>query len=446
VSSTIKTALDQNAPDHDEHERDRRLEVLGEVWSGRLALDPEEALAHFRRALQLDPDCKAAVRGLARALRRSASLASVPSEPVDVLADAVVTLDRDEPVQVGALAAAVEPAEPLPAPARAVSPNAASPSHLARPLASSLPSASLPKRVERPSDITNPNFWVPVAYLVAIALAEALTVTVFPQGGLVLHGLLFVTLMVHTALMPRAPQQRAMLAAAFGPLIRLLSLSIPLAHVPLIYWYMIVGAPLFAAAFFTARAMRYTPAKIGLTLGSLPTQLIIGASGIFLGYLEHLILQPQPLVSSTHWEEIAAAALILFVFTGFLEEVIFRGVMQRALSEGIGRYGMLYVAVLFAVLHLGYHSALDFVFVLVVALYFGLVVRRTGSILGVTIAHGLTNTTMFLFFPFIQPSFVSPAPEAVIAAVAVASAAVAVLAVPALLRHPVRRAQPSRNR
>ena len=419
----IKTIPDKNAPDWD-----ARPEVRAEVWSGWLARDPEEALAHFSRALQLDHDCEPAVRGIAWARRRLASIASGPSEPA------------------GALAAAVEPVEPLPAPALAV-PDAASPSHLAPPLASSLPPASAPKRVERPSDVANPNFWIPVAYLVAIALAEALTVTVFPQGGLVLHGMLFVALLLHTALMPRVPQQRAMLAAAFGPLIRLLSLSLPLAGVPLIYWYAIVGAPLFAAALFTARAMRYTPAKIGLTLGALPTQLIIGASGIFLGYLEYLILKPQPLVGSTHWEEIAVAALILFVFTGFLEELVFRGVMQRALSEGIGRYGVPYVAVLFAVLHLGYHSALDFVFVLVVALYFGVAVKRTGSILGVTLAHGLTNTTMFLLFPFVQPSFASPAPEAVIAAAVVAGAAVAALAVaaPALLRRPDRRARPSLN-
>lgn len=431
----IKTTPDQNAPDWD-----ARPEVRTELWSGWLARDPEEALAHFRRALQLDPDCEPAVRGIAWALRRSASLASAPSEPAAALAAAVVTIDQDAPAPAGALAAAVEPVEPRPALA---APDAAPPSHLARPLASSLPpaspSASPPKRVERPSDVANPNFWIPVAYLVAIALAEVLTVTVFPEGGLVLHGLLFVALMVHTALMPRAPQQRAMLAAAFGPLIRLLSLSLPLMGVPLIYWYLIVGAPLFAAAFFTARAMRYTPAKIGLTLGVLPTQLLIGASGIFLGYLEHLILKPQPLVSPPNWSEIALAAFILFVFTGFLEELIFRGVMQRALSEGIGRFGMLYVAVLFAVLHLGYHSALDFVFVLVVALYFGVVVRRTGSIFGVTLAHGLTNTTMFLLFPFLQPSFVSPAPEAVIAAGVVTGAALAVLAVPVLLRQPVRR-------
>ena len=400
--------------------------MRAEVWSGWLARDPEEALAHFRRALQLDHDCEPAVRGIAWARRRLASSASGPSEPA------------------GALPAAVEPVEPLPALA---APDAASPSLLARPPAASLPPAPPPKRVERPSDVTNPNFCIPVAYLVAIALAEALTVTVFPQGGLVLHGMLFVALLLHTALMPRVPQQRAMLAAAFGPLIRLLSLSLPLAGVPLIYWYAIVGAPLFAAAIFTARAMRYTPARIGLTLGALPTQLIIGASGIFLGYLEYLILKPQPLVGSTHWEEIAVAALILFVFTGFLEELVFRGVMQRALSEGIGRYGVPYVAVLFAVLHLGYHSALDFVFVLVVALFFGIAVKRTGSILGVTLAHGLTNTTMFLLFPFVQPSFASPAPEAVIAAAVVAGAAVAALAVaaPALLRHPVRRAQPILN-
>src|SRR3990172_5101448 len=100
--------LDKNAQDWD-----ARPEVRVEVWSGWLARDPEEALAHFSRALQLDHDCEPAVRGIAWARRRLTSIASGPSEPA------------------GALPTAVEPVEPLLAQALAA-PDAASPSQLAR--------------------------------------------------------------------------------------------------------------------------------------------------------------------------------------------------------------------------------------------------------------------------------------------------------------------------
>jgi len=37
----------------------------------------------------------------------------------------------------------------------------------------------------------------------------------------------------------------------------------------------------------------------------------------------------------------------------------------------------------------------------VVALFFGYSVHKTGSILGVTLSHGLTNIGLFLVFPFL---------------------------------------------
>jgi membrane protease YdiL (CAAX protease family) len=44
---------------------------------------------------------------------------------------------------------------------------------------------------------------------------------------------------------------------------------------------------------------------------------------------------------------------------------------------------------------------LDVIFVFLVAMFFGFVVTRTRSILGVTIAHGLTNVGLFIFFPLV---------------------------------------------
>jgi membrane protease YdiL (CAAX protease family) len=87
--------------------------------------------------------------------------------------------------------------------------------------------------------------------------------------------------------------------------------------------------------------------------------------------------------------------------TGFVEELIFRGVMQRASVRAVGRFGWLYVALLFAVLHVGYRSVADVIFVFGVALMFGWVVESTRSLLGVTLAHGLTNVVLFLIMPFV---------------------------------------------
>ena len=83
-----------------------------------------------------------------------------------------------------------------------------------------------------------------------------------------------------------------------------------------------------------------------------------------------------------------------------MEEFIFRGVLQRAAVGAFRGRGIVYVSRLFAVRHVGFLSWLDIIFVFGVALFFGWVVKQTGSLLGVTLAHGITNTMLFLILPF----------------------------------------------
>ena len=83
-----------------------------------------------------------------------------------------------------------------------------------------------------------------------------------------------------------------------------------------------------------------------------------------------------------------------------MEELIFRGVLQHTAVESFRWWGVVYVSLLFAVLHVGFLSWLDVIFVFGVALFFGWVVKKTGSLLGVTLSHGITNIVLFLIVPF----------------------------------------------
>jgi len=239
-----------------------------------------------------------------------------------------------------------------------------------------------------------------LAYLLALATAEVLTTLIAPRGGLVVHGVLLLILLLHTAATWGHPSHRLLLSLAFAPLIRMLSLSMPLTRFPLVYWYFIVSVPLFAAAIIALRMLDFSRAGIGLNLKALPLQVLVALTGMSFGYVEYRILQPDPLAQNFTWDEIWLPTLILLVCTGFAEELIFRGMMQQAVTETMGRiWGVLYVAVIFAVLHVGYQSLPDVIFVLNVAVFFGLARMVTGSIVGVSLAHGLTNVLLFLTMP-----------------------------------------------
>src|SRR5205823_5365461 len=95
-------------------------------------------------------------------------------------------------------------------------------------------------------------------------------------------------------------------------------------------------------------------------------------------------------------------ALILLVSTGFSEELIFRGILQRAAEPLMSRWpAAIYVNLVFAVLHAGYLSLWDVFFVFVVGMVFSWFSLRTRTLLGVTFTHGLVNQFMFLVVPFL---------------------------------------------
>ena len=242
---------------------------------------------------------------------------------------------------------------------------------------------------------------IALAYLVLLTLGEIITIFSVLWVGLALQGLVFLALLLHSSLWARKSLRRFLLALSLAPLIRLLSISLPLSSFPFIYWYTVMGVPLFLAAFIAAQLGQVNGKMLGFTGRSLPLQFLVALTGFGLGYIEYLILQPEPLVSEPRLNQVLAPALILLIFTGLLEEIIFRGLMQYASIRVYGHSGIFYVAVLFSVLHIGYRSIIDLMFVFIVALYFAWIRYRSGSILGVILAHGITNIALYLIFPFI---------------------------------------------
>ena len=248
---------------------------------------------------------------------------------------------------------------------------------------------------------SNPLATAALAYLLGIALAEALTTYTEPRAGMAMHCLLLLMMLFHSSRVESREARTLLVSLAFAPLIRILSLSLPLTHFAAVYWYLLTSLPLFVGLFVAGRALGFSWRDLGLNLRRLPLQMGIALSGLVLGVAEYLILHPSPLATSPDWRDLWLPALILLFSTGLLEEMTFRGLMQRVAQEGLGRWGLVYVAVLFAVLHIGYRSFIDVLFVLAVGLFFGWAVQRTRSLLGVTLAHGLTNILLFLVMPFV---------------------------------------------
>jgi uncharacterized protein len=278
--------------------------------------------------------------------------------------------------------------------------------------------------------------WV---YLAAITVAELLTFVVNPYAGQLVHALLLVALLLHGALGRGESQRKLALGLTLAPLTRLLSLSLPLLSLPQIAWYPVVAAPLLLGVWVITRQLQLPRASLGLRPTNMVLELMLAAGGLGLGLIEYLILKPQPVFSTFTWETFGLALLIFTLATGLPEELIFRGVLQTTSIPVLGKHALLYVALLFAVLHIGYLSLLDIVFVFVVGLLFGYVARWSGSIFGLILAHGLTNTTLFFILPYLHlhPSPLSTLIETWVIGIGLALGIVAVfvIAMRARLEH-----------
>ncbi len=254
-----------------------------------------------------------------------------------------------------------------------------------------------------------------IIYLLAITVAEVIVVILEPETGIVTasiigiacHTIILLATLIDAALIDKYSHGRLVLSLSLVPLIRIISLTLPLADIPRIWQYLIVYLPLLAAAIVVVRLLDYKPKDIGVRFGFIPIQLIVGLVGLGFGIAEYFILvvmPPEPLLEMLAVEPTFQAtwlpALVLLLSTGFVEELIFRGVLQRAAVEVLGGWGVVYVSYIFAILHIGFLSWIDVAFVFGVALFFGWVVKKTGSLLGVTLSHGITNIVLFIVAQF----------------------------------------------
>lgn len=242
---------------------------------------------------------------------------------------------------------------------------------------------------------------IAIIYLLFLTAAEIITALIDPWMGISFHAVLLAVMLLHTAVTWHDPSRRFLISLTFAPMIRILSLSLPLATFPLVYWFLITSIPLFIALLLIVRTLQFSADYVGLNMRKGLVQLLIMPTGVLFGVVEYYILKPEPLISPFNWGGIIVASLILLVSTGFFEEVAFRGIMQSTALETLGRFGIVYIALIFAVLHIGYQSLIDVIFVFAVGLFFGWVVKKTGSIAGVTVSHGITNSVLFLVMPFV---------------------------------------------
>lgn len=161
----------------------------------------------------------------------------------------------------------------------------------------------------------------------------------------------------------------------------------------LVYLYFLAGC-----LFIGLR--RWSLSQLGLNLQGFWMSLACGTVlivAINLGRLAtNLPINLRPL----SWQRLLWEVFFYFVLVGLVEELLFRGLIYRALEDWHGSgVAILGSAVAFGLFHIGWAGALGMLGIAFIGLLFGMIRWRAGGISGLILVHGLLDVLSVEMYP-----------------------------------------------
>jgi len=234
-----------------------------------------------------------------------------------------------------------------------------------------------------------------------LVAGEIITLAMGAAAGVFAHALVLVGL-VGLSMRP-GTTQRLTLAVAVLPLIRILSLAVPAAIVPIVYWYLEIGLAGTEGIFLVMRRLNLSPSDVGLRRAPIAEVVTVGFIGALLGIPAYLIAGRLDLGHGGGLVGLAIASAVVIIFVGFFEELLFRGLIQSAGTALFSRGGVLLSVGATVLMYSASLNPRYIVFAALVATLFGLVTRRSGSIAGPIAGHAALALMQLVVLPIIVP-------------------------------------------
>ena len=247
-----------------------------------------------------------------------------------------------------------------------------------------------------------------IVYAAATVLGELL-LPLAPAATALLDAAVLVVALTHFGWAQRSPIAvgdptiRVLPAVALVPLMRLLSLTLPVPDMAPIFWIAFATGPLLLAVVASARLAHMDVDQ--LLLARLPADalslLVVAASlpaGIAVGILAPVrfdLATDSPL-------GLAFMAGFLVVGAAIPEELVFRGLLQTLIADLVGGAAPVVVSAVFASTYVGTQSPLVVVVMGGIGLAYGLEVRRSGSLWPALAGHAVLLLASVFLAPLLR--------------------------------------------
>jgi len=239
--------------------------------------------------------------------------------------------------------------------------------------------------------------------ITGIIFAEMLIYAGHPQAGMALHVLTVLLLSLSVMWFPESHVSRSLQALALLPILRLLNMSMPVFSGMTLDFFIFIYLPLLLPVYAVIRHQGMRLSDVGLTPRKLYIYipLAIIAGGI-IGLGESMVINAGSLIPDLSSENLFRLSLVMILIVGFVEELIFRSLLQTRMGDSFGRLrGLLIASLLFGIMHSGYGTFYEVLYTFSAGMVLGYMFLRTGSLPLVSLTHGFVNIFLFGLIPLL---------------------------------------------
>ncbi|NPE31798.1 CPBP family intramembrane metalloprotease [Methanococcoides sp. SA1] len=234
-----------------------------------------------------------------------------------------------------------------------------------------------------------------------IILAELSLFLGYTKFSTWVHFILLLVLTLSTIVINDVDKQYLLRAFILISMLRILNLSMPVFFDMTLYTYVFVYAPLLIPAYVMVKGQELDMESLGISTAInyyyLPVALLVS---LIIALGEFMIIEPGYLIPDLSFLNLLKLSLVMVIFVGFIEELIFRAILQTKLEEMIGNYrGLFLASILFGVMHSGYGTPYEMLFTAFAGLMLGYIYQRSRNLFLVGITHGFINVILFGILP-----------------------------------------------
>ncbi len=246
-----------------------------------------------------------------------------------------------------------------------------------------------------------------VAYFPLLALSQWLFAYYDAGIGVAVALVLVVGLYVAVSLAPFGPAfMRSADSLALVPLYVLLTASLPWFYLDQDYLIPAVYAIVIALCLWhlQSRGLRFGGLKeLGFNGNALLVSIVIGvALAVPMGMTEYFILRPEAPSPTFDLSILLRDAVYMLLFVALGEELLFRAIIQRDLSETLSwTKALLLTSVLFGIMHLTWRTPEEVMFTFGAGMLLGYLYFRTRSLTAPIVLHGMNNLLLVSVMPYL---------------------------------------------